>query len=82
MRREVRERRGTLSLLDLPADPLDSRSLAELPLETLQRLVDLIYQQLDTPAPSHYAFDWYSALSEEWARRMGPVSRTGKQRAD
>ena len=71
MRREVQENRGTLSLLDLPADPLDSPSLAELPLKTLQRLVDLVYQQLDTPTPSRYAFDWYCALSEEWARRMG-----------
>ena len=71
MRREVRERRGTLSLFDLPADPLDSRSLAELPLETLQRLVDLVYRQLDTAFPSVYAFDWYCSLTEEWGRRMG-----------
>ena len=71
MRREVQENRGTLSLLDLPADPLDFRSLAQLPLETLQSLVDLVYQQLDSAFPSVYAFDWYCALTEEWARRMG-----------
>ena len=75
MRREVRERRRALSLFDLPADPMDSGALAELPLETLQGLADLVYRQLDTAFPSAYAFDWYCALTEEWARRMGAESQ-------
>ncbi|MCC3267216.1 hypothetical protein [Arthrobacter gengyunqii] len=60
---------SVLSLPDLPADPLDTETLAALPLQTLQALTDRVFHQLDSDFPSAYALEWYSALSGEWARR-------------
>lgn len=62
--------RRSLSLLNLPADPLDVKALADLPLRTLESLTDRVYQQLDSEHPSAYTLEWYSALTGEWARRM------------
>ncbi|MCC3292252.1 hypothetical protein [Arthrobacter sp. zg-Y1110] len=60
---------SAVSLLDLPADPLDTQALAALPQGTLQGLTDRVYRQLDSEHPSAYALEWYSALAREWARR-------------
>ncbi|MCQ1988133.1 hypothetical protein [Arthrobacter sp. zg-Y844] len=66
---------SALSLLDLPADPLDVQALAALPQGTLEGLTDRVYRQLDSEQPSAYALEWYSALTHEWARRMRSGAR-------
>lgn len=70
-------RPSTFSLLDLPADPLDTRALEALPLRTLRALTDRVYHQLDSEHPCAHALEWYSALAGEWARRSLPASRHG-----
>lgn len=70
MTSELFHPRPPLSLLNLPADPLDLSALANLPLRTLESLTDRVYQQLDSEHPSAYSLEWYSALTGEWARRM------------
>ncbi|MCC9205964.1 hypothetical protein [Arthrobacter sp. zg-Y769] len=71
--------RSALSLVDLPADPLDVQALAELPRKTLQSLTDRVYRQLDSEHPSAYALEWYSALTGEWARRISADSHPEKR---
>ncbi|WP_146364079.1 hypothetical protein [Arthrobacter yangruifuii] len=66
---------SVLSLLDFPADPLDKKALAELPLRTLQSLTDRVYRQLDSEHPCADALEWYSALAGEWSRRTADGGR-------
>lgn len=62
-----------LSSLGLPTDPTDAQGLTALPTPTLQGLVNLVYEQLDTDYPSLDAADWYEALTEVLHQRSdGP----------
>ena len=60
-----------LSSLGLPTDPTDARGLDALPTGTLQRLINTVYEQLNSDFSSLETADWYDALVQALRQRTG-----------
>lgn len=58
-----------LRSLGFPTDPTDTQGLAALPTETLNGLIDRVYEQLDTDYPSLEAAEWFNALTDTLSER-------------